>query len=776
MKKLFKKSLAVCLMAALVLSAMMGAMVVSAEGVVAAKGALTGNIAFGYNTKINFEPVDGATAYGAEVYRTDKGEGKAVDVVFDSINKAVVGISNISLNNINKTFTFKPYAVVEEVKVYAETFTSSYAEWLVSRKDGEKFNAEVNNILDTYAAVTGETVYEGQEIDLEAAPAIGEEDKWVATEAGNAEVKGSFNTAEGKNALQVGLGVEYPQAPNYFPAGDFENFTSNGNITVETNPNTASNAWKLPANKWVGTGTPITVKANTQYKIELKAWLTGNIYFRMSYNAEPSSNEYSGSATYSTGGIHYNAFNGATGYQELTVTFTTGSSTELYMSAYQLAGGTYIDDITVREAGAEFVEPALNNGFDSNALYYEWIGQGKNFTGVVGTYDGGKTAYGRNPIDNSITWAWLSGNDISNGTKFNIEANTYYTFSADIYVPQGKTIGFAIHNGDAYNNIDNDSLVTSRYYESIDNGSWRSISWIFYSGEHEGQYWLTITNGGNFTGTAVNSMDNRVRYDSVKIMPVLVSADVYKPASTEADATVMFGSKDTLAVSISNISFANLAKQYKVVPYVANENAELVAGEEVVASYADFLAHALNNGNDGQKAIAYAIVKAYKAAYGVDLVKVQGPVNLIVNGSFEEGITGWKTGKTWEADNYVDWHVVEGEEATDGTHYIEACASNTAKFWQWVELESNTNYKLSVDVYCDDSGWDQVRLELGNENRGVEPDGGTAIGNQPGTDGQWTTFTYSFNSGSNTWAGIRMTVSACGEVPSKYDNFKLIAQ
>ena len=67
----------------------------------------------------------------------------AVDVEILKANTAV-SISSISLVGIKNVFCVKPYAVIEGEKVYADTITASYAEWLVSKKDGNKYNAEIN--------------------------------------------------------------------------------------------------------------------------------------------------------------------------------------------------------------------------------------------------------------------------------------------------------------------------------------------------------------------------------------------------------------------------------------------------------------------------------------------------------------------------------------------------------------------------------------------------------------------------------------------------------
>ena len=617
MKKFFKKSLAICLMAALVLSAMMGAMVVSAEGVVAAKGTLTGCIEFAYNTAIDFEPVDGATAYGAEVYRTDKGEAKAVDVVFDSIDDAVVGISNISLNNINKTFTFMPYAIVEDVKVYADAFTSSYAEWLVSKKDGNRLNAEINNVLDTYAAITGETVYEGQNVALEAAP----EGVWAAANAGNGSVSGSFNTADGKNAFQTTLDITYPESSlepdgnNLVPNGDFEADFGEGwtadnyeRATIETfGEGDSANKTLSPWNTW--TYSPeIAIEKNTNYRVSIdyasdNGRDTGTRLYFYIRNVTANSN--------------FKCFWGASdefpikdsalmNWKTYTYEFNSGSMDKvaLWFNEQGLCSKTYVDNIRLEKLVATGVQDVLNTTFEE-AEYTNWI--------TASSYAGGQPSIGRYPLDNSKTFCWLADKNTCNGANITLKKNTWYTMSADVYAPEGKTIYFSIHDGEAINGIGENEVVRMTCGE----GAWRTETKTFYSGDYEGDFLLTVANWGDYTGEGTGWADGRVRYDNVLVTPTRAGAVVYKDGARIGD--VAFAKDDTFAVAIGNISFANLAKQYTIVPFNATVSGATAFGEEIVVSYADFLAHALNNGDADQKAQAYAICKAYKAAYGEDL-------------------------------------------------------------------------------------------------------------------------------------------------------------
>ncbi|MBE6750417.1 MAG: leucine-rich repeat domain-containing protein [Ruminococcaceae bacterium] len=158
--------------------------------VAATKGTLTGTLGFAYNTPINFEIDEGATAYGVEVSRSAD-DSNPVDIQFEKGEKTVVGISNISLYAITREYTFKPYAIVNGEKVYVPSFTSSYAEFLVSKKDHATYGANVRNILDTYAAATGEMLYEGQVPNLESAP----EGAWVAANGYTESSEGGYGLA-----------------------------------------------------------------------------------------------------------------------------------------------------------------------------------------------------------------------------------------------------------------------------------------------------------------------------------------------------------------------------------------------------------------------------------------------------------------------------------------------------------------------------------------------------------------------------------------------------
>ncbi|MBE6749953.1 MAG: hypothetical protein E7560_02165 [Ruminococcaceae bacterium] len=214
MKTFFKSATTICLCLSLLLNFLIfGTSSVEALTIKAEKGKLTGSIQFLFNTQIKFDAYPNATAYGAEVYRTDKGEDSKVDIIFDSINNTTVGISNLSFYNIDKTFTFKPYVIINQEKIYAGTFTSSYLEWLISRKDNVKYYTEINNILDSFASIKNSTLYDEQFFNLGYAP----EGNWVATNPlseGNGEFGLSATPIQGsmvKGIIQINLNIPHTE-------------------------------------------------------------------------------------------------------------------------------------------------------------------------------------------------------------------------------------------------------------------------------------------------------------------------------------------------------------------------------------------------------------------------------------------------------------------------------------------------------------------------------------------------------------------------------------
>lgn len=214
MKTFFKSATTICLCLSLLLNFLIfGTSSVEALTIKAEKGKLTGSIQFAFNTEIEFEKCENATSYGAEVYRTDRGEDSKVDIKFNSINDTTIGISNISFYNIDKSFTFKPYVIIDQQKIYADTFTSSYLEWLISRKENVKYFTEINNILNSFASIKNSTLYDGQIINLEILP----EGNWVAKKP-YTESSGEFGLAttpiQGsmvKGIIQINLNIPYPE-------------------------------------------------------------------------------------------------------------------------------------------------------------------------------------------------------------------------------------------------------------------------------------------------------------------------------------------------------------------------------------------------------------------------------------------------------------------------------------------------------------------------------------------------------------------------------------
>ncbi|MBE6750489.1 MAG: carbohydrate ABC transporter substrate-binding protein [Ruminococcaceae bacterium] len=206
-KNFISKCLAIVLFFSMICTIFTGTSVVTAASVTATKGTLTGSFKFFYNVSFKITANADATGYGALVWRQDKGESTATDINGLS-NNAAFSISGISLAGIKNVFCVKPYAVVNGGKLYAEPFTVSYTEWLVSKKDGQTYNAEINAILDAYYALTGSPAYEGQSTpNLKAA----EEGHWEASTPysvgegefglGASGIQGSF----GSNKLRVNL-------------------------------------------------------------------------------------------------------------------------------------------------------------------------------------------------------------------------------------------------------------------------------------------------------------------------------------------------------------------------------------------------------------------------------------------------------------------------------------------------------------------------------------------------------------------------------------------
>ncbi|MBE6750877.1 MAG: hypothetical protein E7560_06945, partial [Ruminococcaceae bacterium] len=172
MKKIFKKALVCMLAFAMVLTMFVGTLVTSAASVTVSETKLTGSYKLFYNVYFTIEADADATDYGALVWRADKGEAAAVELEGLEAN-AVFSISGISLSGIKNVFNVKAYAVIDGEKVYAEAFQVSYADWLIDKKDGAKYNAEINKVLDVYYAMTGTPAYEGQATPELEAPADG---------------------------------------------------------------------------------------------------------------------------------------------------------------------------------------------------------------------------------------------------------------------------------------------------------------------------------------------------------------------------------------------------------------------------------------------------------------------------------------------------------------------------------------------------------------------------------------------------------------------------
>ncbi|MBE6750878.1 MAG: hypothetical protein E7560_06950 [Ruminococcaceae bacterium] len=228
MKKIFKKVL-VCVVAfAMVLTVFVGTLVASAASVTATKGTLTGSVKFLYNINFTIDAED-ATAYGALVWREGTSEADAVDVENLTANTGI-SVSGISLKGIMNVFNVKPYAVIEGQKVYAESFTASYAEWLVSKKDGERYNAEINLILDAYYAMTGTPAYEGQATPELTAPADGNWEALLPFSVGEGAfglgengIQGNFADSKLRVNLDYSAGEDTSGGKNYVVNGSFEN-------------------------------------------------------------------------------------------------------------------------------------------------------------------------------------------------------------------------------------------------------------------------------------------------------------------------------------------------------------------------------------------------------------------------------------------------------------------------------------------------------------------------------------------------------------------------
>lgn len=318
------------------------------------------------------------------------------------------------------------------------------------------------------------------------------------------------------------------EGQNLIVNGDFENDMTGwnpeagktGGIIYQAQEGDGDNLTKTlgSLNTWV-ISDAITVEANTDYVLTFDARSRATsdantkTYLYIEADNEPGG---ANGVLFRDWDFINDAINST--WVKKTVEFNTGNNTTIYVMIDEANTGnwSYFDNFKLVKAAGDGKEYVINNGFDSDVLIDAWVGS----NGKLSSYAGGTTSYGKNPIDNSIIWAWLADNDTTNGTRVKIEADTYYDFSADVYVPAGKSISFAIHGGESYKGVDNDNLVWKYTVDSeyVNNG-WATVTNTFYSNNFSGEYWLTVFNGGTYTGTDSSGWgaDGRVRFDSVKI-------------------------------------------------------------------------------------------------------------------------------------------------------------------------------------------------------------------------------------------------------------------
>lgn len=367
--------------------------------------------------------------------------------------------------------------------------------------------------------------------------------------------------------------------------------------------------------------------------------------------------------------------------------------------------------------------------------------------------DGERYLYTRDTSTPKI-WQWVK-----------VEPNTDYTFSADVFDSEiGWTqvrVNFDTSNNGGEVNEGNTGLV---YRNEGTSNAWNHISSKVNSGNNT---WVCIylVEGAGTDGTVKFDNINLIKSSGYTIArsQAQTKAKVYRDADSEVIDLEIGKIK---GVYVKEIAFQNLAKQYKIVPYVANDVA-VVVGRDIKISYADFLEHALNSNNttELQKAQAYAICKLYEAVYGEALCANRS-ANRVINGSFEYGTTGWEVYKHTE-NHYggVGTYNASADKtdalvATDGDHVGQIFAYAGA-LCQNVKVEKNKTYKVSFDhrggLRTEEGEakklWDQFYMTA-TATPIYDAAGGERITDGMGEPLTWTHYEYEINSGDNEYIYI----------------------
>lgn len=132
--------------------------------------------------------------------------------------------------------------------------------------------------------------------------------------------------------------------------------------------------------------------------------------------------------------------------------------------------------------------------------------------------------------------------------------------------------------------------------------------------------------------------------------------------------------------------------------------------------------------------------------------------NILVNGSFEDDLTGWyiKGASDWYASRYK--FAVSDEEHNTGAKSLSVNNEGTAypnnSLCQTVVLKANTNYIISFYAKgC--LGYSAIRVTTGtapwnDDDNGLDVINRVATGWLTATSTDWTKYTYSFKTNSNT--------------------------
>ena len=629
MKKIFKKALVCMLAFAMVLTMFVGTLVTSAASVTVSETKLTGSYKLFYNVYFTIEADADATDYGALVWRADKGEAAAVELEGLEAN-AVFSISGISLSGIKNVFNVKAYAVIDGEKVYAEAFQVSYADWLIDKKDGAKYNAEINKVLDVYYAMTGTPAYEGQATPELEAPADGNWEALLPFSVGEGEFGLGADGIQGNfadNKLRVNL--EYPFEN---PAG--VNLVTNGSFEI-TDTKNAGFGWK---NQRFGLTFTDTKASDGSYSMITEV------------------SDYS--IVYQTVAVEKN-----TNYTLYVDTYADATNTQSWIECVATNESGYVDapssgEVIGNIAATNGVWKTHSKTFNSgdNAYMCVSIRSGKGNSAYMDNVklikvvdDGNVVANGSFEEGNGSGWTtkWMSAvtSQHSDGAKsIEFDCASAYTFQ---YVPVERNTNYTI----SYDYINTSTATTgantwvSLDFCTADHAKYQAGTYIdgYTPQDGYGAYateWTTMTyemNSGenDFLCISVHSSKSvwasgvKKYYDNFKVIPeAQTGALVYKAGNefdaadvSNADAKIVFADGDITAVDISNISLENAANQYTIVPFIKN-GSTYTFGAVIKASYADVVAKALNSDDAALKATANAYNEMYKAVMGEYLCKV----------------------------------------------------------------------------------------------------------------------------------------------------------